>query len=393
MTIDITAVPRREQYTGSAGTGPYQFDFEVLAQADIAVYKNSTLLTITTDYTVTINGDGTGSVTLVSPATGSDLITIIGARAIARTTDFVTGGDLLANSLNDELDSLVIFSQQLLETQERTFRFPPSANITGVDLQLPTPSAGKALLWNGSGNGLVNSTDNFNDIVTNATAQAVIATTQAGIATTQASLATAAYDSFDDRYLGAKASDPTLDNDGNALIDGALYFDTTNNVMKVYDLGNTVWKRTTPTTTDQASIDAAVANATNINTVAGISANVTTVAGISANVTSVAGNASNINAAVANATNINTVAGISANVTTVAGISSNVTTVATNVADVNTCAADIAAIIDAPNQAAAAQNSATTAASLVSTITNLSYLFDFGLITDAAGTTSDYGSL
>jgi len=51
----------------------------------------------------------------------------------------------------------------------------------------------------------------------------------------------AALDEFTDTYLGAKASDPTLDNDGNALIDGALYFDTTSNILKVYDLGNTVW--------------------------------------------------------------------------------------------------------------------------------------------------------
>jgi hypothetical protein len=44
----------------------------------------------------------------------------------------------------------------------------------------------------------------------------------------------AAYDQFDDRYLGAKASDPTVDNDGNALVAGSLYFDTTNQVMKLY---------------------------------------------------------------------------------------------------------------------------------------------------------------
>jgi hypothetical protein len=43
-----------------------------------------------------------------------------------------------------------------------------------------------------------------------------------------------AYDNFDDRYLGPKSSDPTLDNDGNALISGALYFNTATNVMKVY---------------------------------------------------------------------------------------------------------------------------------------------------------------
>jgi hypothetical protein len=43
-----------------------------------------------------------------------------------------------------------------------------------------------------------------------------------------------AYDNFDDRYLGPKSSDPTLDNDGNALLTGALYFNTSSNVMKVY---------------------------------------------------------------------------------------------------------------------------------------------------------------
>ena len=51
--------------------------------------------------------------------------------------------------------------------------------------------------------------------------------------------ALAALDSFDDRYLGAKASDPTLDNDGNALVAGALYYNTTVDIMKVYE--GSVW--------------------------------------------------------------------------------------------------------------------------------------------------------
>ena len=46
--------------------------------------------------------------------------------------------------------------------------------------------------------------------------------------------AEAAYDNFDDRYLGAKSSDPALDNDGNALVTGALYFNTSSNVFKTY---------------------------------------------------------------------------------------------------------------------------------------------------------------
>jgi len=46
--------------------------------------------------------------------------------------------------------------------------------------------------------------------------------------------ALAAYDNFDDRYLGAKTADPTLDNDGDALVAGALYFNTVANEMRLY---------------------------------------------------------------------------------------------------------------------------------------------------------------
>ena len=91
---------------------------------------------------------------------------------------------------------------------------------------------------------------------TTATTQASTSTTQAGNSATSATAASnsassaasaqtaaeaardsalAALDSFDDRYLGSKSSAPTLDNDGNALVAGALYFDSTSNAMKVYD--------------------------------------------------------------------------------------------------------------------------------------------------------------
>jgi hypothetical protein len=43
-----------------------------------------------------------------------------------------------------------------------------------------------------------------------------------------------AYDNFDDRYLGPKASDPSTDNDGNALVGGTLYFNTTTGAMMLY---------------------------------------------------------------------------------------------------------------------------------------------------------------
>lgn len=92
-----------------------------------------------------------------------------------------------------------------------------------------------------------------------ATTQAGIATTQAGIATTQAGTATTkaaealasadaaavsaanaetAWDNFDDRYLGAKTSNPTLDNDGNALQVGAMYWNSIVSELRFYDGAN-----------------------------------------------------------------------------------------------------------------------------------------------------------
>ncbi len=53
-------------------------------------------------------------------------------------------------------------------------------------------------------------------------------------AATSATAAESAFDSFDDRYLGAKATPPSTDNDGDALITGALYFNTADNSMKVW---------------------------------------------------------------------------------------------------------------------------------------------------------------
>ena len=70
---------------------------------------------------------------------------------------------------------------------------------------------------------------------TNAAASASAAAQSATNAAASASAAAASFDAFDDRYLGAKASDPTTDNDGNALQVGALYWNTTTNELRVWN--------------------------------------------------------------------------------------------------------------------------------------------------------------
>jgi hypothetical protein len=331
---NINAVTRRVVFTGSAGLGPYSFTFEVLDQNDLAVYFNATKLTLTTDYTVTVNANGTGSVTIVtgtnvpSTPTASDQIVIVGARDIERTTDFVTAGDLRASALNEQLDGQIIMIQQIAEENKRGMRAPvydPALVEDGgvVDMELPTKAsrAGKTLAFDSNGNpvvgedignwrgdwaastaygvrDIVKDASNYNvyrcntahtssgstpissntdsakwDLVvdaeyaatqaTNAAASASAAATSETNSATSASAsassassaassassastaqtaaeaaqaaAETALDNFTDTYLGAFASDPTTDNDGNALTTGDLYFNTTSNELKVYN--------------------------------------------------------------------------------------------------------------------------------------------------------------
>jgi len=107
-------------------------------------------------------------------------------------------------------------------------------------------------------------TDHFAVLVdaVSAATSATTATTKASEAATSATNAAASYDSFDDRYLGAKGSDPSVDNDGASLITGALYFKTDGSGMKAYN--GSAWEDVSPTDAEQ----------TNINTVAGLSTEV-----------------------------------------------------------------------------------------------------------------------
>ena len=76
-----------------------------------------------------------------------------------------------------------------------------------------------------------------------ATASANSATAAAGSATTAA----ATLVEFEQSYLGEKASDPSVDNQGNALQEGALYFNTTTDNVRVYT--GSAWANVAPTAT------------------------------------------------------------------------------------------------------------------------------------------------
>ena len=136
---------------------------------------------------------------------------------------------------------------------------------------------------------------------TNAAASAVAASTSAANAESSASdalaaqlAAEAALDQFDDTYLGAKSSNPTVDNDGNALSTGDLYFNTVANELRIWNgsswqaastVGGTVSSLTVTgafaangsTTIGDAAGDSVTINASTVSTPNGISFNGTSI--------------------------------------------------------------------------------------------------------------------
>jgi len=87
------------------------------------------------------------------------------------------------------------------------------------------------------------------------------AATSEGNASASATAAAASYDSFDDRYLGPKASAPSVDNDGNTLLVGALYWNSTSNELYLWT--GSAWTQATLTAANFVDV-------VNNQTVAGI---------------------------------------------------------------------------------------------------------------------------
>jgi hypothetical protein len=88
-----------------------------------------------------------------------------------------------------------------------------------------------------AGNSATASASSATASANSATTSGNSATASANSATASANSATAAAasaDAFDDIYLGTKSSDPSTDNDGDALAAGMLYFNSTNDILRVY---------------------------------------------------------------------------------------------------------------------------------------------------------------
>ena len=368
----ISNVSRRVVYAPS-GTGPYAFTFEILAAGDIAVYRGDTLLTLTTNYSVTINANGTGSVTLVTTA-GTNNITIVGSKTIQRTTDFTTGGDFFANTLNDELDAQTIFIQQVAETAERGMKAPVT-DPTDINMTLPRKAdrAGKYLAFDANGNPEPGPTSTAVDAVAaiadEITTVAGISTNVVTVAGQSASIATLAPISASiTTVAGISSSVVTVASLNSAQLT-ALAGATANMAV----LAPIATQITNVSSISTQVVQVAALSSTSLNAVAAQTANIAALGPISPQITTVAGQSAQVSTVAGQSTQIGLLALQTADLAALGPISANITTVATNIgavqsASVNALTAQSAATsaslsaLSATNSATSASASATAAA-------------------------------
>ena len=308
MTVSSTTT--KNSYSGNASTTTFAYGFKIFANTDLTVILRAatgveTVQTLTTHYTVTNVGVDSGGNVVFGSAPASGVTVVIRRNmALTQSTDYVANDPFPAATHEDALDRLTFISQQMQEEMNRSIKLSRTNTMTSTEFTTSAADrASKILAFDTSGElavtqelgtykgtsattttaafverdivkgsttaqlnniyicvaasaigDVLTDTDHFALIVdaVSAATSATTATTKASEAATSATNAAASYDSFDDRYLGAKGSDPSVDNDGASLITGALYFKTDGSGMKVYN--GSAWKDVNPSDAELANI-------------------------------------------------------------------------------------------------------------------------------------------
>ena len=222
MTVP-TSTAKSGPYAGAGTTGPFTVGFRFLENSHLQVIKTSTLgvdstLTLTSDYTVTGAGGTSGAITLTSALAVGEKLTVLRNVPFTQQADYVQNDAFPAESHERALDLLTMQTQQLAETVSRAATVPASTNdaagLADAITELSSNSASVVAVA-GALPDVELVADNIADV--NTVADNIADVTN-----------------FADVYQGPKASDPALRNDGTALQDGDLYFNTTTNSMRVY---------------------------------------------------------------------------------------------------------------------------------------------------------------
>ena len=229
---------------GDAASKGY-VDAEVSALVDAAPATLDTL----NELAAAINDDANFSTTITNsiatklPLAGGTMSGAIdmGTNKVTNAADPTAAQDLATKAYTDQQDGLQVSKSG--DSMSGNLAMG-SNNITG----LATPTANDHAATKGYTDGILGSATAASASAAaaatsenNAAASATAAAGSASTASTASQNAIDALDDFTDIYLGAKSSGPSTDNDGDALDTGAIYWDTTDEQLYVYD--GTNWQQ------------------------------------------------------------------------------------------------------------------------------------------------------
>ena len=136
MTIS-SSTRKAGPFTGNGTTATYPFTFKIFQASDLLVVRTSlagvdTTLTLTTDYTVSLNADQNsspgGSITLTAGNLATGLkVTMTSQVPYTQTTDLTNQGGFYPQVITTALDKLTIGVQQLNEQVSRSAKLPISS--------------------------------------------------------------------------------------------------------------------------------------------------------------------------------------------------------------------------------------------------------------------------
>jgi len=227
MTISTSDNTPRISYSVSEGASQSSFavPFEFFADADLNVYLDGTLKTISTHYSVSGGSGTTGSISMsVTGASGGSTVIITRGIALDRTTDFPTSGSFAIGTLNTELDRFVAIQADLNDTITRSVRLQDEDTAVSMELPLKADRVGKILGFNSS----TGAAEGFEYLTASTlTAVAVENQTAGTVAASKFVLVDANKDiaSFRNITLTGELDAGSLDISGDADIDGTLEAD------------------------------------------------------------------------------------------------------------------------------------------------------------------------
>ena len=136
MTI-ASSTRKAGPFTGDGASTVFAFSFKVFSASDLYVVKAvastsaETVLTLATDYTVSLNSDQDnspgGTVTLASVLASGYTLTLTSSVGYLQPTDLTNQGGFYPRVINSALDRLTILTQQLNEQVQRCVRIPMSS--------------------------------------------------------------------------------------------------------------------------------------------------------------------------------------------------------------------------------------------------------------------------